>query len=292
MKMTTFEEKILNAVTDISNASTNPFKDKWVSILGDSISTYKGFNPEGQDYTEQPDLKTVKDTWWGYLLDKLGAKLCVNNSQNGITCCGGQGVVSKDRHKMLHREADKSYRNLDDSITTEKERIDPDIILVFLGHNDYNCHDKAFGKVDLREPKAIDFKDITNVCNGFESLMNGLTYAYPYATVYIMNPIYVGDSDKTQWPLSGNSFNDPTADGYWTQPELAENIRLLTVKYGLHYIATNQIGILPTTEHSGTDKFLYSGGSHPTAAGHRIIGHKVMSSMLNDYAGWAVRKLI
>ena len=57
----------------------------------------------------------------------------------------------------------------------------------------------------------------------------------------------------------------------------------------MHYIETNRLGILPTTDHSGTDKFLYSGFSHPTAVGHKIIAHKVYSSMMSDYAGWAVR---
>ena len=42
-----FNEKILNAVSDIATIVNNPFKDKWVSILGDSISTYEGYIPEG-----------------------------------------------------------------------------------------------------------------------------------------------------------------------------------------------------------------------------------------------------
>ena len=30
-----------------SGDTSNTFKGKWISILGDYISTYKGFNPEG-----------------------------------------------------------------------------------------------------------------------------------------------------------------------------------------------------------------------------------------------------
>ena len=288
--MSSFDEKILNAVSSIAAAvGTNPFKDKYVSILGDSISTYKGYNPDGQGYTEQADLTDVKKTWWGYLLDKLGAKLCVNNSENGITCCGGAGAVALGRHTALHRVAGTVYPNLDGSTEKATATINPDIILVFLGHNDYNAHNRGFGIFDLNEPVASDYKDVSSVTHGFVSLMNGLTYAYPDATVYIMNPIYVGDSDKTQWPLAGNSDTDTTSDQYFTQPGLAERIRLITLKFGMHYIETNRLGILPTTDHSGTDKFLYGGGSHPSAAGHKIIAAKVYSSMMSDYAGWATR---
>ena len=288
--MSSFDEKILNAVSSIAAAvGTNPFKDKYVSILGDSISTYKGYNPDGQAYTEQADLTDVKKTWWGYLLNKLGAKLCVNNSENGICCCSNQGAVNLGRHKALHREAGQEYINLDGSKSTFDEVINPDIILVFLGHNDYNSGNKAFGTYDLITTRATDYKDTSNICAGFESLMIGLTYAYPDATVYIMNPIYVGGADKSKWPPKGNTITDTTNDGYWTLPRLADAIRTLTLKFGMHYIETNRLGILPTEDHSGTDKFLYSGYSHPTAAGHRIIAAKVYSSMMSDYAGWAVR---
>ena len=275
-----------------SDNTSNPFKGKWVSILGDSISTYKGFNPEGQAYTEQDDLTDVTKTWWGYLLTKLGAKLCVNNSENGIACCGSEGAVSKGRHKLLHRVAGSTYPNLDGSKTKAAETIKPDIILVFLGHNDFNSGNKAFGTYDIRHPHSWGYSNTSTVCNAFESLMCNLIETYPDATVYIMNPIYVGAEDKTKWPLPANTADVSSSDDYWCQPMMADMIRTFTLKWGYHYIETNRLGIIPTTTHSGTDKFLYSGFSHPTAVGHKIIAHKVLSSMLSDYAGWSVRNEI
>ena len=290
--MSSFDEKILNVVSDIAAATgtTNPFRGKWISILGDSISTYKGFNPDGQAYTEQADLTDVTKTWWGCLLTKLGAKLCVNNSQNGIACSGDDGAVKLGRHKALHRVAGTVYRNLDGSVETAQSTINPDIILVFLGHNDFNSGNKAFGTYELKNPHSWAYADTSTVCGAFEGLMLNLIATYPDATVYIMNPIYVGGADKTRWPLPGNTTSTSSTDAdYWCQPMMADMIRTFTLKWGYHYIETNRLGILPTEDHSGTDKFLYSGFSHPTAAGHRIIAHKVYSSMMSDYAGWAVR---
>ena len=63
-----FNEKILNAVSDIATIVNNPFKDKWVSILGDSISTYKGYIPEGNsNYCPNDDVNDVSKTWWHIL---------------------------------------------------------------------------------------------------------------------------------------------------------------------------------------------------------------------------------
>ena len=45
--MASFDEKILSIVKGFnSTIPKNVFKDKWVSIVGDGISTYKGWVPE------------------------------------------------------------------------------------------------------------------------------------------------------------------------------------------------------------------------------------------------------
>ena len=88
----TLENKLVEIVKaheeSINDAAKNPFKDKWVSILGDSISTYNGWVPAGNSYYyPKDDVNDVKKTWWHILLKKLGAKLCVNESWNGRKVC-------------------------------------------------------------------------------------------------------------------------------------------------------------------------------------------------------------
>ena len=52
---------------------------KLVSILGDSISTFEGYNPLGysvfydQEMQNKNGLKTVYDTWWAKVNQALGA---------------------------------------------------------------------------------------------------------------------------------------------------------------------------------------------------------------------------
>ena len=62
-------------------------------ILGDSYSTYKGYNPEGYAvwYTPegrpQTDLRLVEDTWWYRVLDNTDSSLVLNSSYSGTTIC-------------------------------------------------------------------------------------------------------------------------------------------------------------------------------------------------------------
>ena len=244
------ESKIVNAISDIDIrvGGGNPFKDKYISILGDSISTYKGFNPDGQPYTEQPDLTSVDKTWWGYLLTKLEAKLCVNNSENGLCCCGGtHGAVSAEYHKRLHREAGQRYINLDGTYTTETKRIDPDIILIALGVNDYNskilCNSIKLVTDETdeatSEPKTIriwpldmnlqlpkDYNDYSCFDNAYRTLLKDLMYDYPYATVYCIAEIYSNNGDETKYPWTANKN-----DNQFTHPEMHEHIRKISLIY-------------------------------------------------------------
>ena len=98
-----------------------------ISIMGDSISTFEGYNPPNYKvyYTlpaaKANGLESVDDTWWKKVIDGLGGELCVNNSYSGSTVVGvGKGpACSQQRCEGLHRENNT-----------------PDIILVYMGTND------------------------------------------------------------------------------------------------------------------------------------------------------------
>ena len=99
----------------------------WVSVLGDSISTYEGYIPQNykvyydEDMQKINGLTAVYDTWWVKGSQYLNAQLCVNNSFSGSKVSGGfPGASSEKRASALHK-------------------IDqyPDVILVYMGTNDF-----------------------------------------------------------------------------------------------------------------------------------------------------------
>ena len=97
-----------------------------VSIVGDSISTYEGFNPYGypvyykEDRAYDNEINSVDDTWWKQVIDSLGGELCINNAFSGSLVTGAfePSACSKERCSNLHDD------------------IAPDIILIYIGTND------------------------------------------------------------------------------------------------------------------------------------------------------------
>ena len=101
---------------------------QFVSIMGDSISTYKGFNPQGYSvfYDDSNSFRngmaSVHDTWWAKVIQFLHAYICVNNSFSGSTVNGENfpSANCDERTSLLHTDL---YR--------------PDWILIYIGFNDF-----------------------------------------------------------------------------------------------------------------------------------------------------------
>ncbi len=104
----------------------NLVKKPYISIVGDSISTYYGYTPiydvfyddNNSSYT---NINSVKDTWWMQVIKSMQSQLLVNDSYAGSTIFknGYQGANSPWRISRL-----KSKTTL------------PDLILIFAGLND------------------------------------------------------------------------------------------------------------------------------------------------------------
>lgn len=98
-------------------------ENMYISFLGDSITTYLGYIPDGfATYypTAGCDVDSVEKTWWYQVVEKSGYNLLVNNSFSGTQVSGGTNYGnSYDRLKYL-----------------SKDGIDPDIIVIHMGTND------------------------------------------------------------------------------------------------------------------------------------------------------------
>ncbi len=104
-----------------------------VSILGDSYSTYQGWltpdtnaiwyaDIDSRWHHKDNDVSDVSQTWWHLVIERLGARLELNNSFSGSTICNtGYG------------KADYSDRSF---ITRSPYLGEPDVIFVFGATND------------------------------------------------------------------------------------------------------------------------------------------------------------
>lgn len=137
-----------------------------VSILGDSYSTYEGWNPEGSaiwyDKNLRNDVSKVDQTWWHQLIEDNGLELELNNSYSGATICNtGYGGNDYTDRSFLTR-ADKLGKN-------------PDIIYVFGGTND------AWAGSPLGE---YDGKDMKTVRPATKAMFQKIKSTYPEAVCF------------------------------------------------------------------------------------------------------------
>ena len=117
----------------MSNKGATKYSGRYFSILGDSISTLKGYNPEGYSVfyegsnCEKSGVNGIEDTWWGQVINYFGGELLVNNSWSGSQVAKVPNQFglfpsgcSDERTNGLHK--DGKY---------------PDVIIVYLGTNDW-----------------------------------------------------------------------------------------------------------------------------------------------------------
>ena len=154
-------------------ALSQKYKGKYVSILGDSISTYsrvsdnKAYNhtlSSNLTYYSMNRLPIMDVTYWGRLLSDAGLKLCVNNSSSGASVFGKSELLYKDAAVLRCVELDNDNGTPADS----SDDIDPDLIIFYMGTNDVNM--KKYGELysklitvdrsKYREVIDVWFKDV------------------------------------------------------------------------------------------------------------------------------------
>lgn len=170
-----------------------------VSILGDSISTYEGFNPEGyavfydKEMQEKNGLKSVYDTWWAKVNQRLHAYLCVNNSFSGSKVTGDEfpAAVSEQRISNLH--------------TTEYK---PDIVLVYIGFNDFGSGVKIYNN----RLKRLAGRNLNFFADAYDKMILRIKKKYPDAKVVCGTLMRTKIRGKEDWifpeKYGGVNFED------------------------------------------------------------------------------------
>lgn len=107
-----------------------------ILIIGDSYSTFEGYNPDGFDSyysasSVNSDVNKVEDTWWHKVMTETGSSLVLNNSWSGSTIChtGYNNFDCSKTSSFIHR-----VDSLIESGFFKKNKIDT--VFVFGGTND------------------------------------------------------------------------------------------------------------------------------------------------------------
>ncbi len=140
--MSTIKTPVSNGQGTVIERDPDALSGKTISILGDSISTFRNFSNRqgsrwsnttigrGRSWGYYSDLKVkldLSDTWWMQLADDLGLRVLVNNSWSGTRVVHEVKTGRETGKSIGAGFVDRSYNF-----------VDPDIILIHGGTNDRN----------------------------------------------------------------------------------------------------------------------------------------------------------
>ncbi|MBQ4546340.1 MAG: SGNH/GDSL hydrolase family protein, partial [Oscillospiraceae bacterium] len=297
------------------------FSGKKVSILGDSISTYSGvsnnaqYNPAlGKNVGFYPvnDVTSREETWWQQTADLLGMEVLVNNSSGGGRVLSDEtfsrisgGIFSSS----IRNEA--AYKNRCVSLHNAKGE-NPEVILVFLGTNDFSYH------LDAENCEACSVLAECSLCKGTNTCENCVktsgfgssfclaslgtadigdylitenqdgTFAYSVpktvceAYAVMLHKIIRAYPDAEVFCLGLLPRRSPDYSGGYHdhgQPtDFNNEIEKIAEKFGAGFINLENCGI--EKEAAVFDKYIYDKAVHPNAAGMDEITKAVVSGML------------
>lgn len=253
---------------ELPDDGQNAFEGKKISILGDSISTWAGDNPESAgdssghtlsdgtwtyegNHCRYPNsaVTNVNDTYWKKLIDSLGMVYGENDSWAGSTV-SWNGAEGADWGADIYIASPTRIGHLDDNGT-------PDIILVNAGTNDIGKN-VTVGTFNTESP--IDYTDeqivalpVATFADAYRAMLIRLQKAYPLARIVVMLPNY-----------TTTYYNPTKADQY------LEIVKEACDYFGVPWVDMRTTGI--TMYNTGT---YLSDGIHPNVAGMNMLYKKL-----------------
>ncbi|MBQ9199531.1 MAG: hypothetical protein IJ141_05080 [Lachnospiraceae bacterium] len=222
----------------------------YVSIIGDSISTYEGYNPDGyavyyDNYMQRKNkLYSVYDTWWAKVNQALSAYLCVNNSYSGskVTGVGFPSASSQERISNLH-----------------VGELIPDIILIYIGTNDFGNGIKIY-----ENDYNFHQKDNTTFYNAYMNMVQGIRNNYPKAKI-----------------VCGTLMRSKIIDApEWGFPECFGGIKLEEYNMAIRKICIKTDCCLADLSYLNL-RYETLDGTHPTILGHQTIANAWIEALKN-----------
>ena len=238
--------------------SASVYKGKKISILGDSISTFKGWIPEGNAvyYTgSNCGMTSVEFTWWKRLINALEMELVVNNSWSGSRVAGNSASAGCNTR----------------CTSLDVNGVDPDVIIVYLGINDFN-NEVGLGSYDGKS-MAPSATTANTFREAYAIMLNKMMNKYKRAEIWCCTlPSCEKNGEIGAPEINGNNvalldFNDSIR--YLANTFNAKIIELQSC--GLTYHNQN---IFMGDWSSGT-----SNGLHPNPSGHALMANHIIKTL-------------
>ncbi len=224
-------------VEDIStNDSTGEDNTPTYSIIGNSISTFRGYIPnEYKTYYPQPWLNDANDTWWIRIGKTLNMKFLANASWSASTVSGDAISCFTSDNRIAYLSANGV----------------PDYIFVAGGTNDYGKNKPIGQESDDNELTSSTFR------GAYSLMLNKMKEMYPNAKIICL----------AIFPRS-EGYDRKNSKG-WTIRDANNVIESLSEKYDCYFINMEGCGL--EDDING----LTSDGLHPNSKGMELIANHI-----------------
>ena len=258
---------------------------KKVSIIGDGISTLEGYNYPGNSiyYTASKMSEkniTVHTNWWGRLIDSWGAELLVNESYYKAECASG--AAARANQAVVDHLSDGTD--------------DPDIVLVFVGSNDYlNCTG-AYVSIGSVTDSSIEGY-IASDAPGKTAYEN-LACAYSLMLKRIIDAYQTADRELEVICLlpyvDSSAINTITAIQFFQRDTLNSQISTVCDYFRTTYGGGNDVKCIDLSKCGMPERFTkestgyyeeggsyssYTAAQHPNNAGFQLISDYIMEEL-------------
>ena len=245
---------------------------KKLSILADSISTYEGFIPVGNEKfyprTDSPtvfDVNSVEKTWWKKLINETGLVLDVNNSWSGSKVADGVNLNNEGVQRKAFVTNDR-LNNLGN----------PDYLIIFGGTNDYGSgYSTILGNI-AKNPVDWNLQVFTHA---YQYMIYNLQKKLPRTKIICCSPLQRAMfAESNIYPIK--RWPD---DLYLHQ--VRDRIEEITKIYGVNFVDLYNCGITYFNSNDNptavgmTNSIYLSDGLHPREVGMDLIKNKILKNL-------------
>ena len=263
-----------NAWHGLTDSSRRVWKGLKVSVLGDSVSSYSGHSV-GNAYYSSSKIPSVNSMWWGQLCKITGAEKLVVDAYASSCCAvasaswtsGITPAVDDTRCRALHTGSDASGN-----------RVDPDIILIAMGLNDFQAN-VPLGDWDGHD--ELSSSDTATWRGAYANMLLKIHTEYPDALVFCLSPWFFvrGSSSVANVNTGGNTYQD-FEDAMREVCNLLGGIYIDGSNFG--FTRQNYSGSAFAIVESTADGSYF----HPNATGQEILGQSIAAAVRDKAVGY------
>lgn len=149
-------------------ATATPYTEKYLSVIGDSLSAMRGYTPQYPAYPND-DVTKVTQMWWYLLAKQMGMNVCK------INACSGSGVNDLGVPEIAAADAERG-KDLDACGQN------PDLVILLIGCNDFYMS-KSDEEIYTQYNRVLD--DISSTYPDAEIRIA----TYPHQELLELNPL-------------------------------------------------------------------------------------------------------